>query len=138
MAGYHANPEATAAAMVDGWLRTGDLATADDRGYLTIVGRQTDAYKRGGMNVYPAEVEGVLLEHEAVSEVAVVGVEDRLLGQVGVAFIVPNGTGPIDPAQLLAFCGQHLAPYKVPAEVRVLTELPRTPTGKVQKYKLLE
>jgi len=138
MSGYLDDPEATAAALDGGWLHTGDLATSDHRGYLTIVGRKADAYKRGGMNVYPAEVEGVLLEHDGVAQAAVVGVPHEELGQVGVAFVVPRGTGAPDPDDLIAFCRERLAAYKAPAEVRTVQELPLTPTGKVQKYRLLE
>lgn len=138
MAGYFANPKATAEAIVDGWLRTGDLATADHRGYLTVVGRRVDAYKRGGMNVYPAEVEGALLEHEAVAEAAVIPVPDELWGQVGVAFVVPRTGVPPDPDALTEHCRRRLAAYKVPASLRFVPELPRTPTGKVQKFKLAE
>jgi len=138
MAGYFADPKATADTIVDGWLRTGDLATGDERGYLTVVGRRVDAYKRGGMNVYPAEIEGVLLEHEAVAEAAVIAVDDELWGQVGEAFVVPGPAGTPDPEALLELCRERLAAYKVPASVRFVSELPRTPTGKVQKFKLAE
>jgi fatty-acyl-CoA synthase len=138
MAGYYEDPRATSEAVVDGWLRTGDLAVSDERGYFAIVGRRVDAYKRGGANVYPADIENVLLEHPAVHQAAVVGVPDAVLGCVGAAFVVPATDHQLDADDLLGFCRQHLAPYKVPAHVEVVDALPLTPTGKVQKFKLIE
>lgn len=138
MAGYYENPRATSEAVVDGWLRTGDLAVSDERGYFAIVGRRVDAYKRGGANVYPADIENVLLEHPAVHQAAVVGVPDPVLGSVGAAFVVPAADRQLDTDDLLDFCRQRLAPYKVPAHVEVVEALPLTPTGKVQKFKLIE
>ncbi len=136
MAGYLDDPEATAAALRDGWLRTGDLARMDDRGYITITGRASDAYKRGGMNVYPAEVEALLAEHPAVQMAAVIGVPDPRLGQAGTAFVVARPGATLDPGEVIAFCAARIAHYKVPARVQVVTGLPMTPSGKVQKFKL--
>ena len=136
MAGYFENPGATADALVDGWLRTGDLAVADGRGYVSIVGREADAYKRGGMNVYPAEAEGVLQEYEGIQQVAVIGIPDEIMGQIGIAFVVPQLGAQLQPEDVLAYCRKRLAVYKVPSALQVVSELPLTPTGKVQKFKL--
>jgi fatty-acyl-CoA synthase len=138
MVGYLANPATTSAALRDGWLRTGDLAVMDERGYLRIVGRHVDAYKRGGMNVYPAEAEALIGEHPAVRGVAIVGVPDDRLGDKGVAFVVLDSGGGLDVEQLRAFCAERLAAYKVPERMVVVDELPLTPTGKVQKFRLRE
>jgi acyl-CoA synthetase (AMP-forming)/AMP-acid ligase II len=134
--GYFENPEATAASLKDGWLRTGDLAVGDRRGYLSIVGRNADAYKRGGMNVYPAEVEGVLQDHSEIAQVAVIGIPDPIMGEVGMAFIVPEPGGNLREDDVFAYCQARLAAYKVPSVLQLISELPLTPTGKVQKFKL--
>ncbi|HLN18155.1 MAG TPA: AMP-binding protein [Acidimicrobiales bacterium] len=136
MAGYLGNERATAETIVDGWLDTGDLATMDERGYFTIVGRRTDAYKRGGANVYPAEVEALLAEHSAVAEVAVIGVSDDLYGEVGAAFVVAAPGADLRADDIVAFCKERLANYKVPEHVRFVEALPHTPSGKVQKFVL--
>ena len=136
MAGYFENPGATADALVDGWLRTGDLAVADGPGDVSIVGREADAYKRGGMNVYPAEAEGVLQEYEGIQQVAVIGIPDETMGQIGIAFVVPQLGAQLQPEDVLAYCRKRLAVYKVPSALQVVSELPLTPTGKVQKFKL--
>ncbi len=134
--GYLNDEDATAQAVQEGWLHTGDLAVGDERGYYTIVGRSSDAYKRGGMNVYPAEIEGVLGDLTGVQMVAVVGVPDDILGQVGLAVVVRASGVSLEADDVLAQCRAHLAGYKVPAHVEFVDELPLTPTGKVQKFKL--
>jgi fatty-acyl-CoA synthase len=134
--GYFGDRAATAAAFVDGFFRTGDLAVEDQRGYLSIAGRQSHTYKRGGMNVYPAETELMLLEHPAVADVAVIGVPDERLGQVGAAFVVLEEEADLTEEELLAWCDGRLARYKLPAYVRFTDEMPRTVTGKVQKFEL--
>jgi fatty-acyl-CoA synthase len=132
--GYWQRPEATKAAFVDGaWLRTGDIATVDHEGYVTIVDRVKDMYISGGENVYPAEVEAVLFEHPAVVEAAVVGVADERWGEVGAAYIVTRDGIDLDEAELRAFLTSRLAKYKVPAYVRTISALPRTGSGKVHK-----
>ncbi len=133
--GYWRRPEETAASRPDGWDRTGDLALADDEGFVTLVGRSKDLYISGSENVYPAEVERVLESHPAVAEAAVIGVRDPDWGESGRAFVVP-ASGPLDVAALLAFARERLARYKLPREVVLVDELPRTASGKIQKHLL--
>jgi len=135
MLGYLGMPEETRAAFSeDGWLRTKDLGFLDERGYLHLVDRASDLIIVGGFNVYPSEVERVLREHPSVQDVAVVGVEDPLRGQVVTAFVVPRGEA--DPAEMVRFCKGRLAPHKVPRKVVLVEELPRTAVGKVRRSAL--
>jgi acyl-CoA synthetase (AMP-forming)/AMP-acid ligase II len=137
MQGYLDDPKATERALRGGWLHTGDLAVIDERGYIRILGRNQDAYKRGGATVYTLDIETVLAEHPDVEAAAVVGVPDALLGQVGMAFVVPVSERTPDAGELIAFCRERLASYKVPADVRLVSELPRTASGKVRKFELV-
>jgi fatty-acyl-CoA synthase len=132
---YWRRPEDTAASRPRGWHRTGDLAVVDDEGYVTLVGRSKELYISGGENVYPAEVERVLEEHPDVAEAAVVGVPDPEWGEHGRAFVVPLRR-PLDTDALLAWARERLARYKLPKEVIVVDELPRTASGKIQKHRL--
>jgi fatty-acyl-CoA synthase len=135
-AGYWRNPEATRAAFTDdGWLRTGDVAEADDEGYYTIKGRLKDMYVSGGENVYPAEVEAVLHEHPAVHDAAVVGVPHERWGECGAAFVVADGVGA---DELSAWCAARLAKFKVPHSFRFVGEIPRNSLGKIQKEQLVQ
>jgi fatty-acyl-CoA synthase len=134
--GYWRNPEATAAAFDDGWLRTGDVAEEDDEGNFRIRGRLKDMYISGGENVYPAEVEGVLHAHPAVTDAAVVGVPDERWGESGVAFVVLEADGVATGEELREWCSNRLARYKVPREVRFIDELPRSAMNKVLKDEL--
>ena len=138
MLGYWQRPEATAETLRGEWLRTGDLASVDEEGFLTLVGRARDLYISGGENVYPAEVERVLAEHPAVAEVAVVGVPDPRWGETGCAFVVPAAGGDFDDAALRVWAAERLASFKLPREFVSVRELPRTETGKVQKHVLAE
>ena len=132
MLGYLDDPEATKAAVdADGWLHTGDAGRLDAAGYLTITGRIKDMYICGGFNVYPAEVEQVLARLDGVAESAVVGVPDPRLGEVGQAFVVRRPGHVLDAADVLAFCRERLANYKVPRRVEFRDALPRNPSGKV-------
>lgn len=133
-AGYWQDPTASAATIVDGWLRTGDLCRRDADGYVTIVGRRKEMFISGGENVYPAEVEGVLAAHPDVVEVAVVGVADPHWGEVGRAFVVARPG--LEPAALLAFARERLARYKVPKTAVIVDALPRTGAGKIDKKRL--
>jgi fatty-acyl-CoA synthase len=136
MLGYWRRPEETAETLRGEWLRTGDLATRDEEGFLTLVGRARDLYISGGENVYPAEVEAVLESHPAIREVAVVGRPDERWGEVGCAFVVLEPGAALDAAALRAFARERLAGFKIPQSVVALKELPRTETGKIQKWKL--
>jgi long-chain acyl-CoA synthetase len=131
MKGYWKNPEATAEAIPDGWFRTGDLATVDDEGYFTIVDRKKDMILRGGMNVYPREVEEVLYTHPDVLEAAVVAVPDDLLGEdVGAAVALrPGSTATLEDVQ--AYVKERIAAYKYPRHIWQVEELPKGPTGKI-------
>ena len=144
--GYYRNPEATAASLdAEGWFHTGDLAKKDADGFFTIAGRKKDMLISGGVNVYPAEIEGVLFQHPGVKDVAVVGVPDAKWGEVGVAFVVrrerereerismKGEEGAAEAAELAEFVGQRLARYKVPREFLFIDALPRTAYGKVVK-----
>ena len=135
MKGYLDDPAATAEAIdEDGWLHTGDLGSLDDRGRLRIAGRKKDMFIVGGFNAYPAEIEGFLLKHPAVGQVAVIGVPDERLGQVGKAFVVRSG--PVTAEDLIAWSRERMAGFKVPRFVEFLAELPLNATGKVMKDQL--
>jgi len=131
MKGYWDKPEATAEAIPDGWFRTGDLAKVDEDGYFFIVGRQKDLIIRGGYNVYPREIEEALHEHQAVAEVAVIGIPHTELGEeVGAAVVLKPGT-TTTPAELRAFARERVAAYKYPRLVWLVRELPMGATGKI-------
>lgn len=137
MTGYYRRPEATAETLVDGWLHTGDLAAVDDEGYVFVVGRAKDMLITGGLNVYPAEVERILAQHPAIMEAAVVGVADEQWGEVGQAHIVPQEGHSLTESDLLPWLREQLATFKVPRQYVFRSELlPRTTSGKVQKFVL--
>ena len=136
MLGYWQRAEATAETLRDGWVRTGDLAVADAEGFVTLTGRARDLYISGGENVYPAQVEAVYLEHPAVREIAVIGVPDPRWGEVGRAFVVLADGAALDPDALASFGRERLARFKVPRDFVAIEALPRTVTGKVQKFAL--
>jgi acyl-CoA synthetase (AMP-forming)/AMP-acid ligase II len=135
MTGYWNKPDATAAVLSeDGWLRTGDVAIADEDGFLYIRDRIKDVIISGGENIYPAEVEDVLHQHPAVADCAVIGVPDEKWGEVGRAIVVAE-TGA-DPAELMAFLDGRIARYKIPKSVVFTDTLPRTASGKLLKSAL--
>jgi len=140
MLGYFGMPEETAQTMTgDGWLRSGDLGTMDHRGFVRISGRIKEMIIRGGQNVYPREVENLLLEHPGVADVAVIGVPDPYWGEQVAAVVVgvhPDAPPPIEA--LYTFLRENLAAFKAPSVWYVLPALPRTDTGKVQKFKLVD
>jgi acyl-CoA synthetase (AMP-forming)/AMP-acid ligase II len=137
MRGYLDDPDATTAAIdTDGFLHTGDLATFDVDGYLRIVGRIKDMFIVGGFNAYPAEIENLLLGHPAVAQVAVIGVPDERLGEVGMAFVVPASGVTVDADAIVAWARTAMANYKVPRAVELVDELPVNATGKVMKDEL--
>ncbi len=139
MLGYLDDPDATAAAIDDdGWLHTGDVGRVDDEGYLKITDRLKDMYICGGFNVYPAEVEQALTRLEGVADVAVVGVPDQRLGEVGAAFVVRRPGSELTADEVVAHARERLANFKVPREVRFVDALPRNLAGKVLKNALRE
>jgi acyl-CoA synthetase (AMP-forming)/AMP-acid ligase II len=140
MDGYFNDPEETAAFFRtgDGWGWTGDLASMDADGFLTLVGRSKDMIVSGGVNIYPREVEMVLERHEAVADCTVFGIPDPRWGEALAALVVRNGAADIGEAALIAFCEENLARFKRPKLVRFVDAIPRTPSGKVQKPRLRE
>jgi HIP---CoA ligase len=137
MHGYLDEPEETAATVDDeGWLHTGDVGVMDDRGYLKITDRTKDMFIVGGFNAYPAEIENLLLRNESIAQLAVVGVPDDRMGEVGMAFVVLRPGARATPGELIAWCGPEMANYKVPRHVEIVDELPLNAMGKVLKYEL--
>jgi long-chain acyl-CoA synthetase len=135
MSGYWGNPEASARALHGGWLWTGDLGALDADGFLTLKDRSKDLIVSGGSNIYPREVEEVLLAHPAVAEACVVGRPDREWGEAVVAFVVPRAAAP-EAADLDRFCLEHIARFKRPKEYRFVERLPKNNYGKVLKTEL--
>jgi acyl-CoA synthetase (AMP-forming)/AMP-acid ligase II len=139
MRGYFEEPEETAAAIdSDGWLHTGDIGVMDDRGYVRITDRKKDMFIVGGFNAYPAEIENLLLGNEAIAQVAVIGIPDERLGEVGMAFVVPRPGRTIGADDVIAWAREHMANYKVPRRVEIVEALPLNASGKVLKYELRE
>jgi long-chain acyl-CoA synthetase len=136
MDGYLAQPEETAATVVDGWFRTGDLARVSDEGFVSIVGRKKELILRGGYSVYPPEVEAALLAHPLVAEAAVIGVPHLALGEEVAAFVALRPGAVLAPDDLVAWCKERVAGYKCPRVITVLPELPKSATGKVMKAQL--
>jgi fatty-acyl-CoA synthase len=137
MLGYHNMPDRTAETIDDeGWLRSGDLATMDPRGYVNIVGRLKDMVIRGGENLYPAEIESMLVRHEAIGEAQVVGVPDERMGEELAAVVRLRPGASLEAETLRAWCRERMARHKVPRYVRFVDAFPLTPTGKVKKHEL--
>jgi long-chain acyl-CoA synthetase len=136
MKGYYGRPDATAEVIQNGWFRTGDLARRDADGFYFIVDRAKDLIIRGGFNVYPREVEEVLVTHPAVSLAAVVGVPHDSHGEEIKAFVIPTEGATIDPDQLVAWCREQMASYKYPRIIELVPSLPMTATGKILKREL--
>lgn len=136
MPGYHNKPAETAAALKDGWYHTGDLARSDANGFLTITGRLKELIIRGGQNIAPAEIEETVNKFEAVLDCAVVGIPHAQLGEVPALFVVPRAGMSIAHDALRSHCAAHLSAYKVPHEVHVVSEIPRTGSGKIIRFKL--
>jgi acyl-CoA synthetase (AMP-forming)/AMP-acid ligase II len=137
MQGYHNKPAETATALRKGWYHTGDLAKSDLNGYLTITGRIKELIIRGGQNIAPAEIEEVAILHPDVVDCAVVGVAHPTLGEVPYLFVVAE-RGQLDVESLLAHCRKSLSSYKIPEATHLVTEIPRTGSGKIMRFKLVE
>lgn len=138
MLGYWNDPGATAEVLHDGWLRTRDLGYLDEDGYLFLVGRATDMIKVGAFRVSPQEIEEVIVALEGVEDAGVVGIPDEVLGQAIKAVVVPRSGARITDMAVKAYCRANLAAYKVPKVVEFAAALPRTSSGKVQRFKLAE
>ena len=132
-AGYYDNPEANAKAFRNGWFRTGDLGLMDPEGFLFITGRASDMYISGGSNVYPREIEETILTHPAVAETAILGIPDRVWGEVGIAICVLRPGAQLDERDLIAFLDGKVARYKLPQRVVIWDELPKSGYGKITK-----
>ena len=137
MVGYWKRPEDTAEAIVDGWLHTGDVGIMDEDGCVTIVDRVKDMLISGGENVYPAEIENVLLGHEKVADAAVIGIPSEKWGESPLAVIVA-GDASLAADELIEFCQGKLAPFKAVKAVEFVGEIPRNPSGKILKRELRE
>ncbi|MDX1649551.1 MAG: AMP-binding protein, partial [Myxococcota bacterium] len=139
MRGYFEAPEETAKTIdAEGWLHTGDVGVMDARGYLRITDRIKDMFITGGFNCYPAEIENLMYRHDGIAQVAVIGVPDPRLGEVGMAFVVPRAEARLDPEGVIAWCRENMANYKVPRRVAIVDALPTNASGKVMKFALRE
>lgn len=137
MKGYWANPQATQEAIKEGWFHTGDLGYEDEEGYFYIVDRKKDMVIVGGMNVYPREVEEVIYQHPAIMEAAVIGIPHRLRGEVVKGYVVLQEGKKATAREILDFCRQRLAAFKIPRELIITDSLPKTATGKILKRELV-
>jgi fatty-acyl-CoA synthase len=138
MSGYWNRPDLTSETVRDGWLYTGDLARRDEEGYIYIVDREKDMYVSGGENVYPAEIEKVLHTHGKIFDVGIVGIPDEKWGEVGKAFVVLKPGERMNNGEVLEFLKGKVAKYKIPKYVEYVEELPKTASGKIQKFVLKE
>jgi len=136
MRGYLNQPEATADALAGGWLHTGDVGVLDEDGYLRLVDRIKDMIIRGGENIYPKEIESVLLSHPAILEAAVIGAPHPVYGEVPVAYVVTYPDATPDTEQLRAFAATQLTKIKIPVTIDVVDALPKNPIGKIDKQAL--
>jgi long-chain acyl-CoA synthetase len=137
MQGYHNKAAETASALRKGWYHTGDLAKSDPSGYLTITGRIKELIIRGGQNIAPAEIEEVVVRHPQVKDCAVVGIKHATLGEVPCLFVVAKAN-ELDVASLMDHCKAHLSYYKIPEATHLVSEIPRTGSGKIMRFKLVE
>jgi len=136
--GYYKNPEETQNAIRDGWLYTGDIGYMDDEGYLFIVDRKKDMIIAGGYNIYPRDIDEILYEHPKIHEACAVGIPDRYRGETVKVFVVPRAGETITEAEVIAFCKERLAAYKVPKLVEFMDDLPKSTVGKVLRRELRE
>ena len=138
MRGYHKKPEETAAALKDGWFYTGDIGTFDEDGYLTVVDRKKDMIIAGGYNIYPLELDEVLFDHPRILEACCIGVPDAYRGETVKAFVVVKSGQTLSEQEVIRYCRERLAAYKVPKMVEFMDELPKSAVGKILRRKLKE
>jgi long-chain acyl-CoA synthetase len=138
MVGYYQKPEETAKVLKDGWLQTGDIGVLDEDGYMTIVDRKKDMIIASGFNIYPQEIDDLLMTHPKVMEVCTIGIPDAYRGETVKAFIVLKPGQTMTEEEVMAFCRQTLAPYKVPKQVQFMESLPKSAVGKLLRRKLRE
>jgi long-chain acyl-CoA synthetase len=138
MLGYFGALEETALVMKEDWLFTGDIAKMDEDGYFYIQGRLKELIKVNGLQVWPNEVEEVLVKHQKISEAAVTGVPDDLTGEAVKAWVVMRDFAPLDPKDVQLFCRSSLAGYKIPKEIVAVEELPKSPVGKILRRELVK
>jgi acyl-CoA synthetase (AMP-forming)/AMP-acid ligase II len=137
MKGYLDAPDETAATVdAAGWLHTGDVGVMDLQGYLRVTDRIKDMFMVGGFNAYPAEIESLLLDHEGIQQIAVVGIPDDRLGEVAAAFVVPRSGFSLSEPELISWSRDHMANYKVPRRIEIVDALPFNASGKVLKTEL--
>jgi long-chain acyl-CoA synthetase len=136
MSGYYKNPEETAIALRDGWLYTGDIGLMDEEGYFRIVDRKKDMIVAGGYNIYPKDIDEVLFQHEKIMEACAVGVQDAYRGETVKAFVVLREGERMTEAEVVGYCREHLAAYKVPKFVEFISELPKSAVGKILRREL--
>ena len=136
MKGYFKQPEATAEALRNGWLHTGDIGYLDEEGWLYVVDRKKDMIIRGGENIYPAEIEQVIYQHEAVAEAAVVGIPDPVFGEGVVAFVVKKAGAELNEEGLLIFLQQQITSFKCPQNIYFVEALPKSGVGKILRREL--
>lgn len=138
MQGYYKKPEETAAVLREGWLYTGDIGVLDEDGYLTIVDRKKDLIIASGYNVYPKEIEEVLFDHPKILEACAIGIPDEYRGETVKAFVVPKPDANLKPEEVLQYCKERLAPYKVPKQIEFMETLPKSAVGKILRRELRE
>jgi long-chain acyl-CoA synthetase len=136
MMGYYKKPEETAEALRDGWVYTGDIGFFDADGYLSVVDRKKDMIIAGGYNIYPVEIDNVLFDHPKILEACAVGVPDEYRGETLKAFIVTKEGETLTEEEVLAYCRETLAPYKIPRSIEFVTELPKSVVGKILRREL--
>ena len=138
MKGYYKDPEKTKEAIVDGWFHTGDLAVVHPDGYIEICDRSKDIIISGGENISSTEVEGVLYKHPAILECAVIAVPDEKWGEVPKAIVVLHESAEVTEKEIIDYCRDNMAHFKAPKSVEFVEALPKTATGKIQKFRLRE
>ncbi len=139
MAGYYNMPEKTAQTIdAEGWLHTGDLATMDEQGYVNIVGRLKEMVIRGGENIFPREVEELMIRHPKIADAQVLGVPDAFFGEALLAVILPKEGEEISEQELRDFCKERISHQKIPQYIQFVKSYPMTASGKVQKFVLRE